>query len=233
MLRLVRSAQSSVGHQDPGQDQDPAHGRRARLGLVCLRPLLADVLADLEGAQPLDHPGPEDQDQEERRQARHRGPERDVADHVQARDLVAERGRAGGRASALRHRLSPKRCHERVDARVSMRTPARALDEHRRRPRAPASGGRRGRRGRVGEVVEAPSAQPRPRAPPPGGSGPVGPTPTTTSTLAGEPLARLAGAAPGPWARARACRRGTRRAAARRPGRGPRPPPPRPSGFEL
>ena len=48
------------GHEDPGQDQDAAHGGRARLGLVGLRALLADVLADLQAAQPLDHPGAED-----------------------------------------------------------------------------------------------------------------------------------------------------------------------------
>src|SRR3712207_8271925 len=34
-------------HGDGGEDDDPAHGRRAGLGVMLLGPLLADVLAEL------------------------------------------------------------------------------------------------------------------------------------------------------------------------------------------
>ncbi len=98
------------GDEDPGEDQHPAHGRRPRLGLVGLRPLLADVLADLQAAQALDHPRPQHQHQEERGQARHRGAEGDVADDVQARDLGPGRRRGGGRAlTSSRARFRPSR----------------------------------------------------------------------------------------------------------------------------
>ena len=62
------------------------------LRLVRLRPLLADVLADLQPAQALDHPGPEDEHEEERGEAGHRGAERDVADHVAAASTCARSG---------------------------------------------------------------------------------------------------------------------------------------------
>ena len=142
----------------------PAHGGRARLGLVGLRALLADVLADLERAQPLDHPGPEHQHQEQRRQARHRGAERDVADDVQARDLVAEAPRAGGRASAPhRPRLSEARRRSASTTRLHADA-ARALHEHRVARRAPGRRRRPRPRPRRGSGASE-SGRPPARAP--------------------------------------------------------------------
>ena len=46
--------QQQERHRDRGEDDDPAHRRRARLGVVLLRPVLADVLAELALAQERD-----------------------------------------------------------------------------------------------------------------------------------------------------------------------------------
>ena len=46
--------QQQERHRDRGEDDDPAHRRRAGLGVVLLRPLLADVLAELARAQERD-----------------------------------------------------------------------------------------------------------------------------------------------------------------------------------
>src|SRR6185437_1898924 len=50
----VAPGEQRVGHGDGQEDDDPAHRRRARLGLMALRPLLADVLAELAVAQEVD-----------------------------------------------------------------------------------------------------------------------------------------------------------------------------------
>ena len=65
-------------------------------GAMAGRPLLPDHLADLELAQLADHPRPEHQADRQRRQARRRRAERDVARHVQhARTRVRNEVRAG------------------------------------------------------------------------------------------------------------------------------------------
>src|SRR5688572_3421839 len=64
------------------QDQDAAHRRRARLGAVRLRPFLADDLANLEVADLADEPGPDDQAEDQRAEARRGGAEGDVARDV-------------------------------------------------------------------------------------------------------------------------------------------------------
>ena len=78
-------------HERRRQDQQPAHRRRAGLGAMRLRPFLPDHLPDLEIAQPADQPRSHDQADDERRHARRRGAERDVAGHVEDRDLRVER----------------------------------------------------------------------------------------------------------------------------------------------
>ena len=102
---------------------------RARLRLVRLRPLLADVLADLQPAQPLDHPRAQDQHQEERGQAGHRGAERDVADDVERPRSRGAARRGGGRAlrqpSSCPEAGARQRVHDLLHAHA-----ARALHEH-------------------------------------------------------------------------------------------------------
>ena len=78
-------------HERRRQDQQPAHRRRAGLQLVRRRAFLPDDLADLEFAQLPDEPRPEQQADRERRQAGGRRAERDVARHVQHRELRAQR----------------------------------------------------------------------------------------------------------------------------------------------
>ncbi len=55
---LAGSDHSTVGSRMAMHDEHAAHGGRAGLLQVRLRPVLANVLADLELAQLLDHPGP-------------------------------------------------------------------------------------------------------------------------------------------------------------------------------
>ena len=50
-------AEDEERHDHGQPDEAAAHGRRAGLGLVVLGALLADVLAELVAAQPLDEPG--------------------------------------------------------------------------------------------------------------------------------------------------------------------------------
>src|SRR3712207_9065021 len=51
----VEVRQEQERHRDGGEDDDPAHRRRARLGVVLLRSLLADVLAELALARSEEH----------------------------------------------------------------------------------------------------------------------------------------------------------------------------------
>ena len=69
------------------QDQQAAHRGRAGLGPVRLGSFLPDHLADLEVTQLADHPRSEHEADDERRQARSRGAERDVTRHVEHREL--------------------------------------------------------------------------------------------------------------------------------------------------
>src|SRR5262245_2276223 len=68
---------------DRGDDEDPAHRRRAALGLVRLRALLADLLADLEAAEAVDEPPAEEERDQHRGDDGHRRPEGDVAEDVE------------------------------------------------------------------------------------------------------------------------------------------------------
>ena len=64
------------GQQNGDDDEHAAHGGRAGLLQVRLRPVVADVLADLELAQLLDHPGTDEERDQQRRAARQRQCER-------------------------------------------------------------------------------------------------------------------------------------------------------------
>ena len=89
-------------HDDGGEDQQTAHRRRPGLGAVCRRPLLADVLSDLELPKPRDEPRAEDERQRERGQRRRRRSEGDVAKHVEERVLRVQRVE-----EVIEHQLSP------------------------------------------------------------------------------------------------------------------------------
>ena len=153
--------------------------------------------------------GPRSEHEEERGQARHRGAERDVADDVEGRDLVAE-----GVEEVVEHAALPlaEARHERVHDRLELHA-ARALHEHGvARPHetaaaaaAAASASAKWRRRRR-------RACPPPRAPS-RNSAASGPTPTTTSHAAARAPRPCSRCSAGPRrARARACRRGRPRA---------------------
>ncbi len=88
-VREIRPQQRR--HQRRRQNQQAAHGRRARFRPMGLRAVGANHLADLELAQLPDQPRPEHQADRQRRQRRRRGAERDVARHVEHRELRMER----------------------------------------------------------------------------------------------------------------------------------------------
>jgi hypothetical protein len=100
-------------HERRRQYQQTAHRRRAGLGPMGRRPFRPDHLPDLELAQLRDHPRSERQADGERRQARRRRPERDVARHVQHRELRVEQvqqliqHQANSALSRFRHRFGP------------------------------------------------------------------------------------------------------------------------------
>ena len=85
MKRFDRSPHSSVVTHDRHQDQRAAHGRRAGLGEVRLRPVVAHRLADLVGGELADHVGPEDQRHRERGEAGEHRAQRDVVEDVEQR----------------------------------------------------------------------------------------------------------------------------------------------------
>src|SRR5262249_35077839 len=69
-----------------------AHGRRAGLAAVALRRVLANgLLAVLESPQPPDHPRPQRERDDDRRDGRHRRPERDVPEDVERAPVLDER----------------------------------------------------------------------------------------------------------------------------------------------
>ena len=69
---------------DRGEDEQAAHRRRAALGEVALRPILADRLAlALLDPQPADEPGTKQQTDDQRRRARRARAEADIADEVE------------------------------------------------------------------------------------------------------------------------------------------------------
>jgi hypothetical protein len=75
---------------DGEQDEHSSHRRHAGLGLVRRRPAFADRLADLPADQEPDHGGSEHEREEERRDRRHRGAERDVPEDIERRDVFGE-----------------------------------------------------------------------------------------------------------------------------------------------
>ena len=68
------------GQQDGDDDEDAAHGGRARLLLVRLGPVFADVLADLELTQLLNDVGPDEQGDQQRGERGEGGAEREIAE---------------------------------------------------------------------------------------------------------------------------------------------------------
>ena len=62
------------GHDYADDNQCAAHGRRALFGLMRLRAFLADVLANLEFAQPFNHIRPDQQGDEQRGERGKRSP---------------------------------------------------------------------------------------------------------------------------------------------------------------
>ena len=95
--RLRQVAPEQRRDRDRHQDQRAAHGRRAGLGQVRLRAVVAHRLADLVGGELADHVGPEDQRDRERGEAGEHRAQRDVAEDVEQR---ARPWRATGRARA-------------------------------------------------------------------------------------------------------------------------------------
>ena len=78
-------------HRHAGQDHEPAHGRRALLGQMRLRAVLADRLAlALLEAQQIDDGRPEQEHEQQRRHDGAAGAEGDVAEDIQRPDLLAE-----------------------------------------------------------------------------------------------------------------------------------------------
>ena len=65
----VAVGEDEVGDADRGEDDQAAHRRRAGLGVVLLRPLLADVLAELPHPQVLDELRAEEDADQHRRHA--------------------------------------------------------------------------------------------------------------------------------------------------------------------
>ena len=83
------------------QDHQPAHGRRAGLDEVRLRPVGADRLAlALPDAQVVDDPGPEQEHEDQRGHHRAAGAHREVAEHVEDRE------RAGKVGQPVEHRFN-------------------------------------------------------------------------------------------------------------------------------
>ena len=68
------------GQQDGDDDEDAAHGGRAGFFLVRLRAVFADVLADLEFAQLLDHVGADEHGDQQRRERGKDGAKREIAE---------------------------------------------------------------------------------------------------------------------------------------------------------
>src|SRR4029077_1460761 len=65
----VAVREDQVGNADRGEDDQPAHRRRAGLGVVLLRAVLTDVLAELLHPQVLDELGAEEDADQHRRHA--------------------------------------------------------------------------------------------------------------------------------------------------------------------
>ena len=78
------------GNEDGDADEHAAHGGRAALLLVALRTFFADVLADLKLAQAINDIWPDEQADEQRRQAREDAAKRDVAEDPEVPEVGKE-----------------------------------------------------------------------------------------------------------------------------------------------
>ncbi len=75
------------GQQNRNADEDSAHGGRAGLLLVILRAVFADVLADLELAQLLDHIGTDEQRDHERSERGKGGAKRQIPEDAEGSEV--------------------------------------------------------------------------------------------------------------------------------------------------
>jgi hypothetical protein len=78
------------GDADRDQNQRASHRRRARLGEVRARAVVAHRLPDLVGGELADEVGPQDQRHGERREAGEHRPQRDVVEHVEQTHVLRE-----------------------------------------------------------------------------------------------------------------------------------------------
>src|SRR4029077_10613366 len=104
-----RDHDEPVGERSPEQGREnrseqndqPAHRRRAALALMAGGTLDPDDLTDLAGLQATDDRGPEQERQEEGRDRRPGGPERDVIEEIEDDEMLAEGGE-----QVIEHRAS-------------------------------------------------------------------------------------------------------------------------------
>ena len=87
---IFQVAPEQRGNHRRAHDQHAAHGRRSGLGLMALRPFLANELADLQVAQPLDHPRTQHQGDHQSREAGERRAHGDVAKHVERMKIALQ-----------------------------------------------------------------------------------------------------------------------------------------------
>src|SRR5581483_7041194 len=87
-IAKVRPQQSR--HDDCDDDEQAAHGWRARFFLMSFWPLFADILPNLEIAQPPDNEWPNDQSSEERCQTRECSAEGDVTKDAEWRNVMLQ-----------------------------------------------------------------------------------------------------------------------------------------------
>src|SRR5208283_57448 len=88
--RIAQVRPEQGWHQDGDGDQQAAHGRCARLFLVSLRSLFADVLPDLEIAEALNHDRSHDQAGEKSGEAGESGAESQVTENTEGRKIMVE-----------------------------------------------------------------------------------------------------------------------------------------------
>src|SRR5712692_3546242 len=88
--RIAQVRPEQCRHQNRDGDQQAAHGWRARLFLMRLRSLFADVLPDLEIAQAGNHDRPNDQASKKSGEASERGAESQVTKNTEWRKIMVE-----------------------------------------------------------------------------------------------------------------------------------------------
>ena len=156
----VAVGEDEVGDADRGEDDQPAHRRRAGLGVVLLRPVLADVLPELAHPQVFDELGAEEDADQHRRHPR----DQDFAHHrppaPPARSATASRPAerepltrtaspgSGGRRAAPPPRRGRRRARRGRSPAPARRRRSACRCRRRGRARRPRGGSRR-RRGRA------------------------------------------------------------------------------------